>query len=149
MNARSSYVENAVRGASPVGLIVVLYDQIVEDLRRAVTAMERRQIDGRTNAINHALLIIGQLQGRLNHEAGGQVAANLDRFYDVIRQNLIQAQVQQSKPLLLDLIAALLEVRSAWHEADRTQGIAGSDAARPAADPAEVSAGAARLDWEG
>src|SRR5215470_15715080 len=84
MNARREYLENAVRGASALGLVVMLYEQLVEDLRRATVAIDINQIDQRTNAVNHAFLILGQLQGRLNHDTGGEVAGNLDRFYDVI-----------------------------------------------------------------
>ena len=34
MDARSSYREVAVRGASPVRLVICLYEQAIEDLRR-------------------------------------------------------------------------------------------------------------------
>ena len=62
MDARSSYREAAVRGASPVRLIICLYEQAIEDLRRAVVAMDKGAIEIRTREINHALLVIAQLQ---------------------------------------------------------------------------------------
>lgn len=148
MNARSEYLENSVRGASPLGLIVKLYEQLVEDLRRAIAALDGNQIDQRTNAINHALLIIGQLQGRLNHEAGAGVANDLDHFYNVIRDKLFQAQVAQSKPMLSEVMSALLEVRGAWQEADRAQS---RTAAPPEPRPPQnlaAEAKAPRLDWK-
>ena len=42
MDIRQSYREAAVRGASPLQLVVRLYEQLVEDLRRIAAAMERR-----------------------------------------------------------------------------------------------------------
>jgi len=149
MNARTEYLENSVRGASPVGLVVKLYEQLVEDVRRAIAALDAGQIDRRTNAVNHAILILGQLQGRLNHEAGAAVARKLDHFYNVIRQKLFQAQVQQSKPMLSELMAAMLEVRDAWQEAERAQtSVDGVPAQEPQISSAAAQATNARLDWK-
>jgi len=149
MNARTEYLENSVRGASPVGLVVKLYEQLVEDVRRAIAALDAGQIDRRTNQINHAILILGQLQGRLNYEAGGAVARKLDHFYNVIREKLFQAQVQQSKPMLSELMAALLEVRDAWQEAERAQSsVDGVPTQAPRISGAAAQATDARLDWK-
>jgi len=80
MDARSSYRESNVRGASPVRLVIALYEQAIEDLRRAVIALEKGAIEVRTREINHALLVIAQLQSSLNMERGGEVARNLACF---------------------------------------------------------------------
>jgi flagellin-specific chaperone FliS len=49
-----------------VGQVVALYDIIVRDLRRAVEAIDAKQIEARVNASNHALMVIGELQGVLS-----------------------------------------------------------------------------------
>ena len=64
MDARSSYREATARGASPVQLVILLYEQAIEDLRRAVLALEKGDIEARTCSLNHALMVIGQLQAR-------------------------------------------------------------------------------------
>ena len=148
MNARTEYLENSVRGASPLALIVKLYEQIVEDLRRAMGAIDANQIDKRTNAINHAILILEQLQGRLNHESGGDVARTLDRFYNVVRDKLLQAQVLQSKSQIADVMAAVLEVRDAWQQAERAQSSMSNTPGKPDEARSEVTSTAARLDWK-
>src|SRR5689334_18427773 len=74
MDARSSYREAAVRGATPVQLVILLYEQGIEDLRRAIIALEKNDIEARTREINHALMVIGQLQASLDMERGGEVA---------------------------------------------------------------------------
>jgi len=58
----------------------------------------------------------------LNLERGGQVAQNLDRFYDAVRANLCEAQFQASKELLARQITDLLTVREAWEQVERLQG---------------------------
>jgi flagellar secretion chaperone FliS len=119
MNAKSSYRESSVRGANPVQLVVILYEQAIEDLRRAVLALDRGAIEERTREINHALLVIGQLQGTLDMERGGEVAKHLARFYGVLRVGLNEAQLKQSARLLAQQISQLVVVYEAWLEVER------------------------------
>ena len=120
-DARTLYRESAARGASPVRLVVMLYEQIVEDLRRAVRAIDEKRIEARTNAINHAIVIIGHLQNKLDHTLGGEVARNLDRFYNVSRQQLLEAQLRVSKQILIEQISLFLDLRDAWTQVDQAQ----------------------------
>ena len=119
MNARSSYRESAVRGASPVKLVICLYEQAIEDLRRAVLALEKGDIEARTAGINHALTVIGQLQGTLDMQRGGEVARNLEQFYNLVRAGLVEAQLKQSASLLERQISQLVLVYEAWQEVER------------------------------
>jgi flagellar protein FliS len=119
MDARSSYRESSVRGAGPVRLVISLYEQAIEDLRRAVIALDRGAIEARTREINHALLVIAQLQSSLDMERGGEVAKNLARFYGVVRAGLTEAQMKQSSMLVEQQIAQLAEVHEAWLEVER------------------------------
>lgn len=118
---RTLYRESAVRGASPVRLVVMLYEQIVEDLRRAIRAIEEKDIEARTNAINHATVIIGHLQNKLDHTRGGEVARNLERFYNVSRQKLLEAQFRASKEILTEQISLFLDLRAAWIQVDQAE----------------------------
>ena len=120
MDPQSAYRESAARGATPVGQVVLLYEQMLKDLRRAVLAIEANQIEERTEAINHALLVVGHLQGSLNFELGGAVAPSLARFYNMMRHKLTEAQFETSKEILNEQIALLLDLRDAWIEVDRS-----------------------------
>ncbi len=117
-DARSAYRENAVSGLSPVGQVIVLYEQIVSDLRRAAKAIDDHNVEDRTNAINHATLIVGHLQNKLDFDAGADVARNLERFYNLMRQRLSDAQLQASTQILNEQIGLILDLRDAWKEVD-------------------------------
>ena len=119
MNARLSYREAAVEGASPVRLVILLYEQAAEDLRAALGAHQRGDIEGRTRYINHAILVIGYLQASLDKERGGRVAVNLERFYDQVRFGLVEAQFKQSGAALEQQISHLMQVHEAWCEVER------------------------------
>jgi flagellar protein FliS len=119
MNAKISYREAAVRGASPVRLVICLYEQAIEDLRQAVVALEKGEIEARTRKINHAITVLGQLQGSLDLHRGGEVARNLERFYNVVRAGIVEAQLKQSAGLLGQQISQLVLVYEAWLEVER------------------------------
>jgi len=146
MNVRISYREAAIQGASPVRLVICLYEQAIEDLRRALAALEKKDIPARTSAINHAHTVIGQLQGTLDSERGGEVARNLQRFYNIIRSGLIDAHCKQSAASLQQQIALLMQVHEAWLEVERASGASPQvspelDQAPPAISPPEPPLG--------
>jgi flagellar biosynthetic protein FliS len=110
-----------VRGASPVGLVVRLYEQMIEDLRQAAKAIVQNDVERRTKRINHAILVIGHLQSSLEFVNGGKVARDLSHFYDVLRQSLVQAQFYPSKWRITQQITDLLAVREAWMQVERAE----------------------------
>lgn len=148
MDARSSYRETSVRGANPVRLVICLYEQAIEDLRRALVAMEQGSIERRTREINHALMVIAQLEGSLDMEQGGTVAKNLARFYTTLRNGLTEAQVKQSSRILQQQISLLVTVHEAWLEAERTSRTSEYAAEPPSSQPLPLSPSATSFsDW--
>jgi len=144
MDARIQYREAAVRGASPVQLVIYLYEQAIEDVRRAIVATEKGQIEARTQAINHALKVIGHLEGTIDMERGGEVAANLFRFYAAIRKGLVEAQVRQSSRILQQQVSQLALVHEAWLEVERAATPLSS---LPSSIPGAASAETPHTDW--
>jgi flagellar secretion chaperone FliS len=102
-----------------VRLVICLYEQAIVDLRRAVMALEQGDIEARTRSINHALTVIAQLQGSLDMERGGDVARNLQQFYNSLRIGLVDAQRKQSRGILEQQISQLMLVHEAWQEVER------------------------------
>jgi len=147
MDARSSYREAAVRGATPAQLVIFLYEQTIEDLRRAVVALEKGDIEARTQGINHALAVIAQLQGSLDMERGGEVARNLQAFYNVMRASLCEAQLKQSARILEQQIEQLVLVREAWLEVDRATSKPASPAESGPSQPPISSPEGPSSEW--
>lgn len=152
MNIQQSYRESSAMGASPVDLVVRLYERMIEDLRQAAIAIEQNDIRRRTKHINHAILVVGHLQSPLDFANGGKVAKDLDNFYNVLRQNLVQVQFYPSKRGIAQLITDLLVVRKAWVEVGRAENpsVASTAGMVPsrAADP-EPESDHVRMNWQG
>ncbi|MGP0020479.1 MAG: flagellar export chaperone FliS [Candidatus Sulfotelmatobacter sp.] len=140
MDARLSYREAAVEGASPVRLVALLYEQAIEDLKRARAAIDCGDIEARTRAINHAVVVIGYLQSSLDKKQGGRVAANLERFYNQLRASLVEAQFKQSATILERQISYLVEVHAAWCEVERANAAPAQGTSPAQSGPAQSQA---------
>ena len=70
----ATYQEHSLDGASPVDLVVALYDGIIRFLYVAIAAVERGDVRGRRVAVKRALAILIHLQARLRMDIGGRPA---------------------------------------------------------------------------
>lgn len=119
VDARRIYQDSAIRGATPIELVILLYDSVIEDLRRAVAAMQTSDIEARGNQVSHALMVLQQLQGTLDFERGGSAARQFEQFYNLVRAKLLEAQMRGSPDLLRQQIRFMSEVRDCWVHARR------------------------------
>jgi flagellar protein FliS len=150
MNIQQSYRESSASGASPVDLVVRLYERMIEDLRQAALAIEQNDIRRRTKYIQHAILVIGHLQSPLDFDNGGKVAKDLDHFYDTLRQNLVQVQFFPSKHAIAQLITDLLAVRKAWVEVGRAESPAVTNTANSVpSHSVEPESDHVSMNWQG
>lgn len=113
-----SYKLSAIQGASSIGLMVVLFDTLAGDLRRAGAALNQGDIETRCKELNHATLVLGQLDSWVDLEKGGESARNLAGFYAYLRAKMMEAAVSKSAKPLEVPIEMILKVRTAWHQLD-------------------------------
>jgi len=114
-----AYRELAVGAASPVGLVVMLYEDVVRSLRRALDAVQRNNIERRTLELSHAIVVIGYLQSVLDYEKGGNIARGLSNFYNSARSKILECSGPQAPQLLESLAAEFSDLESGWKEMDR------------------------------
>jgi len=114
-----SYLRAKVQDASAVGLVIILFDQLITDIKRAIAAIETREIEKRCREIKHALVVLQQLEGSLDKEKGGQAAEHFSRFYSAIRSKLLEANIKVSPEILNQRMDLLFQVRRAWQQVDR------------------------------
>lgn len=116
----AAYQQSSAFCDSAVGQVVALYDRVLRDLRQAIHSLEAGQIERRVSSLNHALTIIGELQGVLDFERGGDVAGQLNSFYNVTRAMVMQAGVSRSLASLEELVAMFTRMRVAWAQVEKT-----------------------------
>ncbi|HDJ1441194.1 TPA: flagellar export chaperone FliS [Serratia rubidaea] len=110
-------LESGVMSASPHQLIVMLFDGAQSALSRARILMEQGNITGKGQALSKAINIIDNgLKSGLDHQQGGEIAAQLDALYDYMKRRLLQANLHNDL-LALDEVAKLLEnIADAWRQ---------------------------------
>lgn len=119
-SSASTYFQNNVFGASALGQVVALYDTILRDLRRAMDAIADNDIERRVNSANHAIMVIGELQGVLDFERGGEPAKHLNGFYNITRALIIKASVHSERQQFEQVAEMFTKLRVAWSHAERT-----------------------------
>jgi flagellar protein FliS len=118
MTTEIAYRNSSIAGASPIGLIIVLFDTLAADLRRAAIAINQHDIETRCKELNHATLVIGRLESWIDLENGGESAQDLSHFYACLRAKMMEASVAMSAAILDAQIDMILQVRSAWQQLD-------------------------------
>ena len=118
MTTELSYRRSAIAGASSIGLMIALFDTLAGDLRRASSALRKNDIETRCKELNHAALVLGQLESWIDLKNGGESAQTLTRFYAYLRARMIEAGATKSASLLDKQIEMILHVRSAWQQLD-------------------------------
>jgi flagellar biosynthetic protein FliS len=113
------YLQGIGQDASPLHLIVLLYEQLIADLRCALAAIEKADVEERTNQLSHGMQVLGELDAALNMQAGLEVAQNLNHFYRLLRSGLFQVQVHPDCRVLEKYVTQLLSLREAWVEVER------------------------------
>jgi flagellar protein FliS len=113
-----SYRKSAIEGASSIGLIIALFDTLAGDLRRAAAAIRKNDIEKRCKELDHASLVLGQLESWVDRDKGGDSAQALVQFYGYLRATMMEASVTQSATLLETQIDTILQIRSAWQKLD-------------------------------
>ena len=116
-----TYQTQAVLTASPGLLVLMLYDGALRFLAKAHVALEADKDDWhRFEVINRniqkAQNIIAELKGTLNHDAGGEVAANLDRLYEYYIRRLHEANFKKDVTPVIEVEGLLGELRDGWSE---------------------------------
>ncbi|HMR32199.1 MAG TPA: flagellar export chaperone FliS [Geminicoccaceae bacterium] len=115
VNARAaSAYGRAVRPRADANMIVMLYDGAIGQLAHARAAILAGAIEERWRHVRKAVAIVEGLQGSLDHAAGGEVAALLDRFYDYVGMRLVQIDLRNDPGICDELMARLGEMRASW-----------------------------------
>lgn len=110
----AQYRETQVMTASPAQLVVILYDHVLVNLRRARIAVEAGNVEQRILLLDRARHGISELLATLNPTQGGAVAENLSRLYTFLLGELVDVG-RQSDVARLDRVTGILtELRGAF-----------------------------------
>lgn len=111
-----SYRIAAVDSASPIALLLALYDTLAGDLCRSADAIRCSNIELRCAQLSHAYLVLGQLESWLDADLDSRLSKSLAIFYAHLRAKMMEASIKQSAAVIDALVPLVLQVRSSWQQ---------------------------------
>ena len=114
-NPYERYRQTQIQTASPLDLIIMMYDGAIRFINQAKKALADKEFTPANKAMQRAQDIIDELNISLNPEAG-EIAANLRNLYLFINRRLIEANVKKNGEILDEALKLLTTLRSSWVE---------------------------------
>ena len=111
-----TYCTRTLEGASPVELVVALYDGMLRFLHLAAEGAEQGNVKARRAAVKRALDIIIHLQVQLRMDVGAAPAQALSEFYASVFAQILQASRFASRQRFERAIECVRNVREAWKQ---------------------------------
>ncbi len=100
--------------ASPIELVLLLTDGLLEELARARAHIVGKRYEARAASINKCVDIINGLSSSLDFEGGGQVVSNLANLYEFCGQHLNAAGVKQDPDMVDEVVKIMTTIRQGW-----------------------------------
>lgn len=100
--------------ASPVQLVLILMDGLLEEIARARAHIEARRHEQKAASLNRCVEMLNGLSSSLDTDAGGDVVNNLLRLYDYCAYRLFSVGIKLDTTVI-DEVSGLLEtLRRGW-----------------------------------
>ena len=116
---RQQQVQHEVDQASPVKLILLLYDREVFLLRQALVKLKEGDVAKKGEAILKATDILSEFKAILNLEEGGDLAVQLDNLYTFMVQQLTVANHENNPEPITAVLKIVEELREGWRELEQ------------------------------
>ncbi len=113
-NHAAQYQEVAVRSAAPGQLVVMVYDHLLLNLRRARLSIEQGNVDLRLTSFDRARQALGELLSTLDLEQGGEMARQLNALYTFVLAELTDLGLNPEPGRLERVTRIMSELREAF-----------------------------------
>lgn len=102
--------------ASPVQLVLILLDGLLEELARTRAHIEARRFTEKARSLDKCVDILNGLSSALDAERGGEVVGNLARLYDYCSWRLYRAGGELDVGMVDEVAGLLRTLRSGWQD---------------------------------
>ena len=113
-DAVNQYRKTAVNTASPLELVVMLYDGAIRFIDAGKIAMAKKDLENQNTNLQKAQKVINELITCLDMQRGGEIATNLFSIYNFVNNQLIEANINDREDLLDGAKSLLINLREAW-----------------------------------
>ena len=114
------YKEQSVNSMTPGELLLLLYDELVKRGTMASIALEKGDYPTFEAAVDRCSDIIDYLNETLDHQY--PISRDLSRMYEYFTYQLGRIKIGRNGKLLEELRPMLVELRDAFHSAEKSGG---------------------------
>lgn len=108
------YRKAAVTSASPLQLIVMLYDGSLRFMEAGKRAMELGDYYKQNENLSRAQKIVTELTCSLDLQKGGEIAQNLAALYNFVYNQLVEANITDRPDMVDQAIKVMSDLREGW-----------------------------------
>jgi flagellar protein FliS len=112
----NDYLKTQVMSASPIKLIVMLYEGAIKNMKIAELAIEKQDIVQAHQQLRRAQDIIKELKNSVNAEVESDVPEDLVKLYDYCYNQLVVANLTKDKYPIDNVIQIMSELLDSWRK---------------------------------
>ncbi len=118
-----SYKKLHVETASPVDLVLMLYDRAIVLLDKAKNEISEKQYEAKNSTLGKASDIIFELITILDKDKGGEIASSLSSLYNFVLREITDANSSLNTKALDNAKKILSELRESWESIKNSKDI--------------------------
>lgn len=115
-HAVHAYKQTVTATATPLDLVIMLYEGAIDSVDKSVTAIHTNDIHTKIRCIDKAIKIIEELLYSLNLEIGGEIAMNLQDLYLHMMLQLTIANGLNDASKAIHVESLLKELLEGWKQ---------------------------------
>lgn len=100
--------------SDPYTLVGMLMENFIKRVTRSKAHLDNRDYLAKGKELDRALAILHALQGSLDFEQGGELAANLEALYDYMQRQTLLASARKDKDILDEMARLMRQIKDGW-----------------------------------
>ncbi len=121
MSYTKLYKETQIETSSPIKLVVILYDIILESIELAIKFISEKKYDLSNKELARAQDGLIELIVALDFERGGDIAKNLYSIYLFCSRRLFEGNIEKNIEYIKEVKNILSSLREAWEQISKMQ----------------------------
>ena len=112
-----AYKKTSINTASKEQILLMLYQAAIKNCKKAMTAIEEKNIPKKGEYIGKFQDIIMELMNSLDHEVGGEISKELETLYEFMIHQSTQSNINIDKVPLEGVLNILTTLYDGWDKA--------------------------------
>jgi flagellar secretion chaperone FliS len=119
---QSVELNTQIVNASPVQLVLVLTDALLDEFSRVRAHIEQQRFQAKGAGINKCIDLLTAMSSSLDFEQGGQPVLDLARLYEYMMLRLNEAGIAMDTAMLDEVESLVTILRQGWQALEARNG---------------------------